>query len=141
MSDKTRTDLAAGQSSANAGTATGPKTAQGKARSSLNALKHGRFSRYGSLLQYECVPLAAGLHRAIAAPAIPSSFALHTFKIDPKSPSETSQLIHSKQLNFGSNLGSNPFRTPDEPLSDPERTPSEPHSDPIRTTPDTHSNS
>jgi len=141
MSDTTKTDLAAGQSSATTGTATGPKTAQGKARSSLNALKHGRFSRYGSLLQYECDPLAAGLDRAIAAPALPSSIALHTFNIDRKSPSEPPQLIHSKQLNFGSNLGSNPFRTPGEPLSDPERTPSEPHSDPIRTTPDTHSNS
>ena len=141
MSDTTRTDLAAGQSSANAGTATGPKTAQGKARSRLNALKHGRFSRYGSLLQYECDPLTAGLDRAIAAPAIPFSIALHTFNIDRKQPSESPHPIHYKRRDFGTNPNSNHKQTPGEPPSDTERTASETHSDPIRTTSDTHSNS
>ena len=125
MSDTTRTGLAAEPHS---------RTAEGKARPALNNLKHGRFSRHGSLLQYEC-------DRAISAPVLPSRITLRTHNIDRKLPSGLPQPIHSKRRNFGSNLGSNPFRTPAEPPSDPERTPSEPHSDPIRTTPDTPSNS
>ncbi len=48
-------------------------------------------------------------------------------------PHPSSQLTETKHSTFGSNLGSNPIRTPSEPPSNPERTPSEPHSDPIRT--------
>ena len=124
MSDTTKTGLAAEPHS---------RTDEGKARPAPNNLSHGRFSRYGSLLNDECA-------RAIAASVLPSRISLRTHNINCKLPFELPQLIHTKRLNFGSNPGSNPFRTLAEPPSDPERTPSEPHSDPIRTTPDTHSN-
>jgi hypothetical protein len=48
-------------------------------------------------------------------------------------PHSPSQLTETKQPNIGSNLGSNPRRTPFKPRANPERTPSEPHSDPNRT--------
>lgn len=73
MSDTTKTDLAAGQSSPTTATSTGPKTAEGKARSSLNALKHGRFSRHGSLLNYECDRAFLDIYRQLLATWSPAN--------------------------------------------------------------------
>jgi len=67
MSDSINPELAATQIRATAGTSTGPKTAEGKARSSLNALKHGRFSRHGSLLKYECDRVFLDTYRQLLA--------------------------------------------------------------------------
>ncbi|MBE7542830.1 MAG: DUF1326 domain-containing protein [Bryobacteraceae bacterium] len=108
-------------------------TAQGKARPALDNLKYGRFSRHDSLRNHECARVFPDTDRQLLAVGLPSWNTLRTLNIDRKLPSKSQQLIHSKRLTFGSNLGSNPIRTPSEPRSDPERTPSEPHSDPIRT--------
>jgi len=137
----------------------GPKTDAGKARSSLNALKHGPFSRHGSLLKYECDRTFLDIYRgffAAWAPANPietsllesandrqdhadSGLTLRTLDVYRKLPSKPPQPIHSKRNHFDSNPNSNPERTPSEPHSDPERTPFELRHSPLRTTRDTHS--
>jgi hypothetical protein len=74
MSDTTRTGLAAEPGSANAATATGPKTAEGKARSSLNALKHGRYAlKHPTVLAIEDSDLFRKLYRDNLAHFSPAS--------------------------------------------------------------------
>jgi hypothetical protein len=51
----------------------GPKTAEGKARSALNNLKHGRFSRHGSLLKYECDRVFLDTYRQLLAAWSPAN--------------------------------------------------------------------
>ena len=51
----------------------GPKTAEGKARSALNNLKHGRFSRHGSLLKYECDRVFLDTYRHLLAAWAPAN--------------------------------------------------------------------
>ncbi len=51
----------------------GPKTAEGKARSALNSLKHGRFSRHGSLLKYECDRVFLDTYRHLLAAWAPAN--------------------------------------------------------------------
>ena len=74
MSDTTRTGLAAEPGSANTATATGPKTAEGKARSSLNALKHGRYAlKHPTVLAIEDSDLFRKLYRDNLAHFSPAS--------------------------------------------------------------------
>ncbi|MBE7541757.1 MAG: hypothetical protein M9913_05845 [Bryobacteraceae bacterium] len=59
--------------STNSGPRGGPKTAEGKARSALNNLKHGRFSRHGSLLKYECDRVFLDTYRHLLAAWAPAN--------------------------------------------------------------------
>ncbi|MCL4795994.1 MAG: hypothetical protein KJZ84_15645 [Bryobacteraceae bacterium] len=56
-----------------AGKATGPKSAAGKARSALNALKHGRYSKHPSILAIEDADAFRDLFRTYLAHFNPAS--------------------------------------------------------------------
>ncbi len=159
MSDTTKTDLAAEPRSATAGTATGPKTAEGEARSSFNHVKHGRFSRHGSLLKYECDRVFLDTYRqwpAAWAPANRFETSLvqqlahiewSLFRCRAIASSMNAPPPSAPLTSIGNCLPNprNPFilnehtsvrtpkRTPSEPRANPLRTPSGPRANLIRT--------
>lgn len=74
MSDTTKTDLAVQPDSAPSTAATGPRTSEGKARSSLNALKHGRYAlKHPSVLSIEDSGAFRDLYRDNLAHFAPAS--------------------------------------------------------------------